>query len=540
QVPPGTATCTVPGGHGCTPFTVPVPDPYAGLTPPTVTPADCSGSDTFASHIGSDGNLQHGVYKSSVSLSSSISFEAGTYIFCNGLSVSGGSGVKVNNLCDPTHPTVPCPVLFYLQGGSLNVSGQASLAVSAPTSGSYAGLLIWQRASNATPMSIAGQGAITLLGAIYAPSAVVSVSGLGKTPVITSIVAQAISIAGNGGSDIGILPAETVTSVSPNTAEQGQTLSVTINGTNFVEGQYLNATFACAGVTILPGSLTRTSSTTLTANVTVTNSATLGPCNVTVTNGDQTTATGNGVFTVTPAATKLVLSAATTTPAAGAANNLTITAQDAGGNTVASYTGDKTLTFSGALPIGTNTPTVTNKAGTPVTFGTATTITFTNGVATVSGTSNGVMKLYKAGISSIVVSDGSINNNPGLSVTVSAGGPSALTFTNCSANGGAAGACGGAGVAVGNNGFMDGFVSVMDAFGNVPTVTAGSTWTVTITSSSGSFVVTNSPVAITGPAVQSSTRFHVKLTGNNGSATLTAHATSGSPAVSDGTMTVKK
>jgi hypothetical protein len=122
--------------------------------------------------------------------------------------------------------------------------------------------------------------------------------------------------------------------------------------------------------------------------------------------------------------------------------------------------------------------------------------------------------------------------------TIMGAAPSKLVFTNCSANGGAAGSC--ATVSVGKSGFMDGFVSVVDAFGNVATVSASSTWSITITSSNGQFVVTNSPVTITGPATQSSTRFHVVNTGNNGSATLTAHATSGSPGVSDATMTIQK
>ncbi len=115
-----------------------------------------------------------------------------------------------------------------------------------------------------------------------------------------------------------------------------------------------------------------------------------------------------------------VLSATTTTPTAGQADNLTITAKDAAGNTVTSYTGSQNLTFSGAGTIGSFTPTVTNSGGTATNFGSATAITFTNGVATVSGTSNGVMTLYKVQTAGIVVSDGSHTSNT-LSVTVAPG-----------------------------------------------------------------------------------------------------------------------
>lgn len=126
-------------------------------------------------------------------------------------------------------------------------------------------------------------------------------------------------------------------------------------------------------------------------------------------------------FTVqvaSPTATHLVLSAASTTPTAGVADNLTITAQDASNKTVTGYTGAKSLAFGGSSTIGANHPTVTNSSGTAINFGSTTTIAFSGGVATVSGTSNGAMTLYKAETASITVSDGSIGNGAGLSVTV--------------------------------------------------------------------------------------------------------------------------
>jgi hypothetical protein len=125
------------------------------------------------------------------------------------------------------------------------------------------------------------------------------------------------------------------------------------------------------------------------------------------------------IITVATTATQLVLAAATTTPTAGASVNLTTTALDAYENTVTTYTGAKNLTFTGASasPGGTK-PTVSNSSGAAVNFGTATPISFTNGVATVSTTKNGVMKLYDAEEASLVVSDGSISSAP-LKVIVS-------------------------------------------------------------------------------------------------------------------------
>jgi hypothetical protein len=119
-------------------------------------------------------------------------------------------------------------------------------------------------------------------------------------------------------------------------------------------------------------------------------------------------------------ANRFVLNAASTTPAAAAADNLTVTAKDENGSTVTTYAGAHNLTFSGALssPSGT-APTVVNSAGTAIAFGSATALTFTNGVAAVSSLTNGVMKLYRAGPANISVSDGSISTETSLAVTVS-------------------------------------------------------------------------------------------------------------------------
>jgi hypothetical protein len=124
----------------------------------------------------------------------------------------------------------------------------------------------------------------------------------------------------------------------------------------------------------------------------------------------------------------LLLSAATTTPTAGASDSLTITAKDSANNTVTTYTGSKSLTFAGASLAGSTHPTVTNSSGTAVAFGTAETIGFTSGVATVSGSKNGSMTLYKAETALVTVTDGTLSNGSGLSLTVAPAGTSAFSL----------------------------------------------------------------------------------------------------------------
>jgi hypothetical protein len=128
------------------------------------------------------------------------------------------------------------------------------------------------------------------------------------------------------------------------------------------------------------------------------------------------------------------VSASATSIAAGGSSNLTITAKDEKGNTVTTYTGSHSLVFSGAnaAPGGTK-PTVANSSGTATNFGTATAITFTNGVATVSTSKNGVVRLYQAETSSIVATEGLVTTPSPAAINVSSTTASKFALTAASA-----------------------------------------------------------------------------------------------------------
>ena len=93
----------------------------------------------------------------------------------------------------------------------------------------------------------------------------------------------------------------------------------------------------------------------------------------------------------------------TATMTVGATNELTITAYDDAGNQATSYDGGKVLTFSGPLPAPDSTaPTVEGVA-----IGTATAVTFTNGI---SNTNAATLIAYKAETTTVDVSDGTIDS----------------------------------------------------------------------------------------------------------------------------------
>ena len=142
------------------------------------------------------------------------------------------------------------------------------------------------------------------------------------------------------------------------------------------------------------------------------------------------TSTAKSVAVTFGPASHFQLEAASTTPTAGESDNLTITAEDASNNTVGTYSGTHSLIFEGAseAPNG-EEPVVLDKSGVERRFGEATEITFTEGKATVSSATNGVMKLYKAEAAHIKVKEGSLNNGTGLAVTVKAAATKKLAMS---------------------------------------------------------------------------------------------------------------
>jgi len=98
---------------------------------------------------------------------------------------------------------------------------------------------------------------------------------------------------------------------------------------------------------------------------------------------------------------------------AGTTQTLTLNAKDASGTIISDYTGDKTVTFSGANAASSGTvPTCTDKNNTDIALGSPTTLAFTNGVAYCD------LKLYKA--ETATITSGSVSGSTtDLSVTVS-------------------------------------------------------------------------------------------------------------------------
>jgi hypothetical protein len=177
-----------------------VSDPLASLSPPSYSLLSCTldpltyhlnGGSTYSVGPGStysttqNGNtvcytsLTLGVNGDTVTLNPGIYVITGPLTFASG-TVLGGAGVT-----------------FYLVGlGSVNIGNGANLNFSAPTSGTYDGILFYQDRTDILPAVVEGGSSSTLQGILYFPSAALLIGNGSTSTVSTPIIASSIAMVG--------------------------------------------------------------------------------------------------------------------------------------------------------------------------------------------------------------------------------------------------------------------------------------------------------------------------------------------------------
>lgn len=186
----------------------PQPDPLAYLVAPT----SCGATYSAVNATGGTVTLQPGCYPSiSASGNADVRLAAGTYVITGGgIAVSGnarieddvvGAGVFIYNGCSS----------FPSSGGTcggIGVSGNGRFKLEKASTGTYAGVSIWQPCENTQAMSIVGggqqsddsNGELETSGSVYLPCAAVNVSGHGELEIEESgqLIASTIGVVGNG------------------------------------------------------------------------------------------------------------------------------------------------------------------------------------------------------------------------------------------------------------------------------------------------------------------------------------------------------
>ena len=215
--------------------------------------------------------------------------------------------------------------------------------------------------------------------------------------------------------------------------------------------------------------------------------------------GSWTSVPSGPVSVTTPAPGPYLVSVGAGTRTAGSSFSATITATTNGATVDTTYTGTKTVAFSGpsASPSG-QTPSY------------PATVTFTAGIG------HATIALFDAGSATLVATDGTRSGST--PVVVQAGGAARLLFTSSTPS------CAGGAVAVGNGGTFRSRVSQYDTWLN-PVIQSGGSRSVAITRSPVSGTLNRSSVSITNGNTESSQQFRFKMqSGNRPPVTVTAAA----------------
>ncbi len=170
--------------------TTPVPDPFADLPPPN--PANYPTNSSSTLWISASTTLQPGVYQGGIQIS------GGTVTLSPGVYILQGGGLQVSG----TAVIVAAGVFIYNTGGvacgPITVTGQASLTMSPPTSGPYAGICIFQDRLCTPAIQLVGSGGITVTGVIYAANAPVQVAGNATGTQLGCVTCRTLVANGNG------------------------------------------------------------------------------------------------------------------------------------------------------------------------------------------------------------------------------------------------------------------------------------------------------------------------------------------------------
>jgi len=159
----------------------PTPDPYSDVSFPT------SASSCISGNLGSNNvntTVSPGHY-CALSLSGHITFQPGLYIVDGSISSNGqdltGTGVT------------------FALGGNVSLTGSVGINLSAPTSGTYSGLLFFgDRDATMEDHKITGNTGSTLQGAIYFPTGNLEYTGSSaNTNGCTQVIANTILFSGN-------------------------------------------------------------------------------------------------------------------------------------------------------------------------------------------------------------------------------------------------------------------------------------------------------------------------------------------------------
>jgi IgGFc binding protein/PKD domain len=299
-------------------------DPLTFLVPPTSSACNYT---NFKVTTGSS-TLNPGTYCNGITISgaTNVTFNPGTYILMGGgLNVSGASILKGSGV-----------TFFLTQGlgynyGPMSISSSVVATLSAPTSGAYYGILVYQDRGIGTGKAantVTGASTSSLEGVLYFPTTALTLAGAQAGGNCLILVADTITLTGaaaigNGCSGGSPLQPPVTVSVTPATATlyDGQTQQFTATVTN-TSNTAVTWTISPAGTGTISSSGLYAAPATISTQQTVT---------VTATSQANTAASASSTVTLMPKASQTISFTPPVSPVTYGVSPITLTATASSG-----------------------------------------------------------------------------------------------------------------------------------------------------------------------------------------------------------------
>jgi hypothetical protein len=209
----------------------PAADPLT-LSPPTIPTGTCSSSCTVSNTGSGNLTIGPGTYNSiSNTGSGTLTLTAGNYIINGNLTNTGSGSLIIDGGASYTitvtgnftttgsgsvsfgssylvivegtlsltgSGALTAPSITFYTLGADTLTGSGSMNITAPTSGAYNGVLIYQPSSDTSAMSVTGSGGDKITGILYAPAAPLTLTGSGSVNVTLDMIVDRMSVTGSG------------------------------------------------------------------------------------------------------------------------------------------------------------------------------------------------------------------------------------------------------------------------------------------------------------------------------------------------------
>ena len=171
-------------------------DPLAGMNPPSgwssypncIVSGPLVGSGSTTTTISPPTPGGNCIVPSSITMSgsASVTFASGFYVLQGGIDTSGTSSVSGSG------------VTFYTPTAGINMSGTGGINISAPTSGPWEGIAMYEDRSNSSSDTLSGGTTQQINGTVYMPNGWLTFSGgSGVSATSTTIVVKTVTFSGS-------------------------------------------------------------------------------------------------------------------------------------------------------------------------------------------------------------------------------------------------------------------------------------------------------------------------------------------------------